>query len=122
MQTWDLLFFPSTPEDLRMGPLILPQVPRTDTPVILDCGTASSASLSALLTVPSDLYAVPHPPSLLPVRGAVGAQHSVFFFLLFRRISCDCWKVLAKAKTGLHGYIALNPFRVSVASEPKGLS
>jgi hypothetical protein len=62
----------------------------------------------------------PHPQPLLPVRAAAPAQCSVFL-LLVRRISWGCWKVLAKAKNGFHGYIALNPFGVSVASVPRGL-
>lgn len=52
VQTWNFLLLLHPLEDLRMEPLILPQLPWTDTPVIL---ATSSSSLSALLTVPPDL-------------------------------------------------------------------
>lgn len=104
-----------------MEPLSLPQVPWTVTPVILAPWYRLQHLLLCSPYCPFKSLCYHHPPSLLPVIAAALAQRSVFFFWLVRRVSCGCWKVLAKAKTEFHGYTALNPFRVSVTSEPKGL-
>lgn len=79
------------------------------------------AHIFTLLAVPSAcaLSLCPQPVSATPrqlqVRTTASAGLPVSCFLLVRRVSCGCQKVLTK----LHGYIALSPFWVSVLSEPK---